>query len=198
MAELGEANPIGRVHQRRILPVKSNAIALSDALGFDTVLDARSPAEYAEDHVPGAESFPVLSNEERARVGTIYKQESPFAAKKLGAALVARNIAAHIEHSFADKPKTWRPLVYCWRGGKRSGAFAHILREIGWDAKTLEGGYKSYRRHVVDQLAERHEPPARRAAGRGRASARPRGSRGAPRLAARQPARASATFAENV
>ena len=133
--------------------MKSTAIDVSALTGFDTVLDARSPAEYAEDHVPGAVSFPVLSNEERVRVGTLYKQESPFAAKKLGAALVARNIASHIETSFVDKPKIWRPLVYCWRGGKRSGAFAHILREIGWDAKTLEGGYKAYRRHVVEQLA---------------------------------------------
>jgi len=126
---------------------------VSALAGFDAILDARSPAEYAEDHVPGAASYPVLSNEERARVGTIYKQESPFAAKKLGAALVSRNIAAHLESAFLDKPKTWRPLVYCWRGGKRSGAFAHVLREIGWDAKTLEGGYKAYRRHVVEQLA---------------------------------------------
>jgi tRNA 2-selenouridine synthase len=134
--------------------VKSTSVDISGLGGFDAVLDARSPAEFAEDHIPGAQSFPVLSNEERARVGTIYKQESPFAAKKLGAALVARNIARHVETAFIDKPRTWRPLVYCWRGGKRSGAFAHILREIGWDAKTLEGGYKAYRRHVVERLAE--------------------------------------------
>jgi len=134
--------------------VKSKSVDVSGLASCDAVLDARSPAEFAEDHIPGAQSFPVLSNEERARVGTIYKQESPFAAKKLGAALVARNIARHVETAFIDKPKAWRPLVYCWRGGKRSGAFAHILREIGWDAKTLEGGYKSYRRHVVEQLAE--------------------------------------------
>lgn len=134
--------------------MKSTSVDVSQLAGFDTVLDARSPAEYAEDHVPGAASHPVLSNEERARVGTIYKQESPFAAKKLGAALVARNIADHIEFSFKEKEKSWRPLVYCWRGGKRSGAFAHVLREIGWDAKTLEGGYKAYRRHVVERLAE--------------------------------------------
>ncbi|MGH8765306.1 MAG: tRNA 2-selenouridine(34) synthase MnmH, partial [Burkholderiales bacterium] len=134
--------------------MKSSSIDVSQLAGFDAVLDARSPAEYAEDHIPGALSFPVLSNEERARVGTIYKQESPFTAKKLGAALVARNIAAHIENCFVDKPKSWHPLVYCWRGGKRSGAFAHILREIGWDAKTLDGGYKSYRKHVVERLAE--------------------------------------------
>ncbi|MCC6210757.1 MAG: tRNA 2-selenouridine(34) synthase MnmH, partial [Burkholderiales bacterium] len=120
---------------------------------FDAILDARSPAEFAEDHIPGAASYPVLSNEERARVGAIHKQESPFAAKKLGASLVAKNIAFHIETALLDKPKAWRPLVYCWRGGKRSGAFAHVLREIGWDAKTLAGGYKAYRRHVVERLA---------------------------------------------
>ncbi len=120
---------------------------------FDTIIDTRSPAEFAEDHVPGAISCPVLDNEERAQVGTIYKQVSPFEAKKIGAALVARNISFHVENSFKEKPKNWKPLVYCWRGGKRSGAMAHILREIGWEAQTLEGGYKAYRRYVVASLA---------------------------------------------
>ena len=121
---------------------------------FDEIIDVRSPAEFAEDHMPGAVNCPVLSNEERARVGTIYKQESPFAAKKLGAALVARHIAEHIETRFLERPREWRPLVYCWRGGKRSGAMGHVLRQIGWPACTLEGGYKSWRRHVVAELAE--------------------------------------------
>ena len=120
---------------------------------FDTIIDTRSPAEFAEDHIPSAISCPVLDNEERARVGTIYKQVSPFDAKKLGAALVAKNIALHLENSFREKPKAWKPLIYCWRGGKRSGAMAHVLREIGWEARTLEGGYKAYRRHVVASLA---------------------------------------------
>lgn len=120
---------------------------------FDTVIDARSPAEYAEDHLPYAISLPVLSDEERIRVGTMYKQVSPFEAKKIGAALVAKNIARHIEECLLDKPKSWRPLVYCWRGGQRSGAFSLILREIGWDACRLQGGYKAWRRHVIDQLA---------------------------------------------
>jgi tRNA 2-selenouridine synthase len=119
---------------------------------FDAILDARSPAEYAEDRVPGALSCPVLSDEERARVGTLYKQVSPFEAKKIGAVLVARNIAAAVEANFLDKPKDWRPLVYCWRGGQRSGAFTHILREIGWNAHRLEGGYKAWRHHVVAEL----------------------------------------------
>ena len=120
---------------------------------FDEVIDARSPAEYAEDHLPHAISCPVLDDEQRARIGTLYKQESPFAAKKIGAVLVARNIAAHIERLFLDKPRDWRPLVYCWRGGQRSGAFSHILRQIGWDAQRLDGGYKAWRRHVIEQLA---------------------------------------------
>ncbi len=119
---------------------------------FDEVIDARSPAEFAEDHLPQAISCPVLDDAQRARVGTLYKQESPFAAKKIGAALVARNIARHIEERFLDRPREWRPLVYCWRGGQRSGAFTHILRQIGWDAQRLDGGYKSWRRHVLEQL----------------------------------------------
>ena len=118
---------------------------------FDAIIDVRSPAEHAEDHVPGAISAPVLDDAERAEVGTRYKRESPFEAKKVGAALIARNVARHIER-FNDKPKSWHPLVYCWRGGKRSGAMAHVMREIGWNAETLEGGYKAYRRFVVSQL----------------------------------------------
>ena len=119
---------------------------------FDAIIDARSPSEYAEDHLPRALGMPVLNDEERARVGTLYKQVSAFEAKKLGAALVSKNIARHIEEHLLDKPKHWRPLVYCWRGGQRSGAFSHILREIGWDAQRLQGGYKAWRRHVIEQL----------------------------------------------
>jgi len=120
---------------------------------YDAIIDARTPAEYALDHIPGAVSAPVLDDAERAEVGTLYKQVSPFEAKKLGAALIAKNVARHIEMTFGKNDKAWRPLIYCWRGGKRSGAMAHILREVGWDARTLEGGYRAYRRWVVDQLA---------------------------------------------
>lgn len=119
---------------------------------FDEVIDVRSPAEYAEDHVPGAISCPVLSDAERARVGTIYKQISAFEARKIGAALVARNIAAHLDVLFISKPKEWRPLLYCWRGGNRSGAMTHVLRQIGWPALQLDGGYKAYRRLVIAEL----------------------------------------------
>ncbi|MEL6953589.1 MAG: tRNA 2-selenouridine(34) synthase MnmH [Pseudomonadota bacterium] len=119
---------------------------------YDTVIDVRSPAEFAEDHLPGAISLPVLSNEERARVGTIYTRESPFLARKIGAALVSRNAADHIETSLMERDGAWRPLVYCWRGGQRSGSFASILAAIGWRVATLEGGYQSYRKLVSDAL----------------------------------------------
>jgi len=122
------------------------------AAEYDTVIDVRSPSEFSEDHVPGAINLPVLSDEERARVGTIYVQDSPFLARKIGAALVARNAAAHIEGPLSGHEGGWRPLVYCWRGGQRSGSFTSILTQIGWRAETLTGGYQSYRRLVVEKL----------------------------------------------
>ena len=127
-------------------------VTVAQLSGYDDIIDVRSPTEYAEDHIPGAISAPVLSNEERARVGTVYSQVSPFEAKKLGAALISRNIARHLETLFKDKPKGWKPLVYCWRGGQRSGAMAIILAQIGWNTSRLEGGYKAYRRHVLAEL----------------------------------------------
>ena len=121
---------------------------------FDAIIDVRSPAEFTLDHIPGAINLPVLSNEERIEIGTLYKQVSPFAAKKLGAAYVSRNIANHLENSLIDFPREWRPLIYCWRGGERSGAFTHILNRIGWKAMQLEGGYQGFRRIVIDDLEQ--------------------------------------------
>jgi tRNA 2-selenouridine synthase len=137
------------------LPDQPDTVAaVAQLADFDEVIDVRTPVEFAEDHVPGAVNRPVLSDEERARVGTLYRQVSSFAGRKAGAALVSRNIARHIEDSFMERPKTWRPLIYCWRGGKRSAAMAHILREIGWDAHRLDGGYKAYRRAVLAELPQ--------------------------------------------
>ena len=115
-------------------------------------VDVRSPSEFADDHIPGAESRPVLDDAERARIGTMYAKESRFAAKRAGAALVARNIAAMLEGPFASKPRTWAPVVYCWRGGQRSRSLTHLLNEIGWRAVQLEGGYRAWRRYVIAQL----------------------------------------------
>jgi tRNA 2-selenouridine synthase len=127
---------------------------LSELDRFDLVIDVRSPAEFALDHIPGAVNYPVLDNDERAKIGTLYKQVSPFAAKKLGAALVSKNIATHLENHLLELPREWRPLIYCWRGGERSGAFTHILNRIGWKALQLEGGYQGFRRTVIDGLEE--------------------------------------------
>lgn len=119
------------------------------ALDYDDLIDVRSPSEYAEDHLPGAINLPVLDDAQRAEVGTIYKQVSPFDARKLGAALVAQNAARHLQGPLADRPGGWRPLVYCWRGGQRSGSFATILGQIGWRVDLVKGGYKSWRGLVV-------------------------------------------------
>lgn len=133
--------------------------ALLRLADFSTIIDARSEGEYAEDHLPGAVNWPSLNDEERRIVGTRYKQINQFEAKKLGAALVAKNIAAHIQREVLDKPREWQPLVYCWRGGKRSGSLALILDQIGFKVTLVDGGYKAFRAALVadlPQLAARH------------------------------------------
>ena len=127
---------------------------LPDLGEFDAIIDVRSPAEFAEDHIPGAINCPVLDDEQRIVVGTLYKQVSPFEARKVGAALVSENIARHLRASFLDKPKDWKPLIYCWRGGNRSGSMTTVFRAIGWKAAQLDGGYKTWRSHVIGQLDE--------------------------------------------
>lgn len=126
--------------------------ALTRLASFDIVIDARTEDEHALDHVPGAVNWPTLDNAERITIGTMYKQVNAFEAKKRGAALSARNIAAHIEREVLDKPKGWKPLVYCWRGGNRSGALATILGAIGFNVTLIEGGYKAWRAALVDDI----------------------------------------------
>ncbi len=116
---------------------------------FDTLIDARSEDEYALDHLPGAINWPTLNNDERRSIGTLYTQVNPFEAKKRGAAIAARNIAEHIEREVIAKPRDWKPLAYCWRGGQRSGALSLILSQIGFRVTLLEGGYKAFRAAVV-------------------------------------------------
>ena len=123
------------------------------ALGsFDTIIDARSPAEFADDHLPGAVNWPVLDDDERRVVGTEYKQVSAFDARKHGAAIVARRVAEIVERHVTDKPREWQPLVYCWRGGQRSGTLAWFLGQIGFRVQVLQGGYKAFREQVREQL----------------------------------------------
>ena len=121
---------------------------------FDEIIDVRTPAEFLEDHIPGAINCPVLDDAERVVVGTLHTQASPFEARRLGAMLISRNIAHHLEQHFADRPKPWKPLIYCWRGGQRSGAMNVIFSQIGWASHQLTGGYKSYRRDVLEKLAK--------------------------------------------
>ena len=119
---------------------------------FDTVIDARSEGEFDEDHLPGAINWPTLNNAQRRDIGTLYKQVNAFEAKKRGAAIAARNIAAHIERDVIDKPKGWKPLTYCWRGGQRSGALSLILSQIGFRVTLIEGGYKAFRAAIVHDI----------------------------------------------
>jgi tRNA 2-selenouridine synthase len=129
--------------------------AMAGLSGFGAVIDARSEAEFAEDHLPGAVNWPSLNDAERQTIGTEYKQVSPFEARKRGAVLVARNIANHIEREVVGLGREWRPLVYCWRGGQRSGALATVLDQIGFSVSVLEGGYRSFRRAVIDEIETR-------------------------------------------
>ncbi|MGY8642253.1 MAG: tRNA 2-selenouridine(34) synthase MnmH [Verrucomicrobiales bacterium] len=128
---------------------------LPDDCTFDEIIDVRTPDEFEEDHVSGAINLPVLSNEERVIVGTQYKNESRFNASKSGAALIYKNLADHLSTHFANKPKNYRPLVYCWRGGQRSESLATVLRAISWNVSMLDRGYKSYRTHVIEFTEQR-------------------------------------------
>jgi len=127
-------------------------VRAGDLAGFDAVVDARSPAEFALDHIPGAVNCPVLDDEERRIVGTLYKQTGAFEARRVGGGMVAANLARHLDGYFGDKPASWKPLIYCWRGGLRSGSMVTWMRLVGWKAEQLTGGYKSFRRHVIDQI----------------------------------------------
>lgn len=132
-------------------------ISAADALAcldsFDAIVDARSEDEYALDRVPGAVNWPTLRNAERHEVGTLYKQVNPFEARKRGAAIAARNISEHITREVLDKPRVWRPLAYCWRGGQRSGSLSLVLGQIGFRVTLLEGGYKAFRTAVIADTA---------------------------------------------
>ena len=126
--------------------------ALANPELFHTIIDVRSPAEFADDHLPGAINLPVLNDQERASIGSLYKKVDPFTAKRNGAALVAQNIAMHLQTVLHRKDRNWQSLVYCWRGGQRSNAMAQIFSNIGWHCSVIDGGYKAYRRHVLNCL----------------------------------------------
>jgi tRNA 2-selenouridine synthase len=134
------------------------AIPLGTLGGFSTIIDARSEDEHALDHLPGAVNWPSLTNEERIFVGTMYKQLGAFDAQKHGAAMVAANIARHIQREVLTLPKSWQPLIYCWRGGKRSGSLSLVLGQIGFKVNLIEGGYKAFRAALVEDIPKRVAP----------------------------------------
>jgi len=134
------------------MAIKRISFSDIDLKKLDDVIDVRSPSEYEVDHIPGAINLPVLSDKEREMIGTIYKQNSKFEAKKLGAALISKNISNHLKQNIREKNRDWLPLIYCWRGGQRSYAFATILDQIGWNVGVVDGGYKSFRKHVSEFL----------------------------------------------
>jgi tRNA 2-selenouridine synthase len=134
------------------------AIPLGSPGGFSAIIDARSEDEYTLDHLPNAVNWPSLNNEERIFVGTMYKQVNAFEAQKHGAALVAANIARHIQREVLALPKNWQPLIYCWRGGKRSGSLSLVLGQIGFKVNLIEGGYKAFRAAMVEDIPKRVAP----------------------------------------
>lgn len=137
------STPIHRIHP---------TLKLIKCTSFDSIIDVRSPSEFSEDHMPNAINLPVLDDIQRESIGTIYNQSNPFEAKRAGAAFVAYNISVHLQKELAEKNRNWRPLIYCWRGGHRSGAMAKIFSDIGWHTHVIEGGYKAYRKTVLGGL----------------------------------------------
>jgi tRNA 2-selenouridine synthase len=126
--------------------------AIARLADFHNIIDARSESEFAEDCLPGAVNWPTLTDEQRHLIGTEYKQVSPFDARKRGAIWAARNIAQNVEAFAIDKARDWQPLVYCWRGGQRSGSLSLVLDQIGFTVHVLEGGYREFRRAVIAEL----------------------------------------------
>ena len=118
---------------------------------YALVIDARSPREYAEDHVPGAVNLPVVGNDEYAEVGTLHKAD-PHAAYLIGVEYSLQNIAAQLKPLISRYGPKDRFLVYCFRGGKRSQLWANNLRTIGFEVDVVQGGWKRYRAWVREQL----------------------------------------------
>ncbi len=132
-----------------------NTISINDFFSrakSTPVIDVRSPAEYTHAHFPGAFSIPLFNDEERAKVGTAYKQVSREEAIKIGLEFFGpkmRGIVEEVEKIDQGNGNSKTLLVYCWRGGMRSGAISWLLGLYGFDVYRLEGGYKTYRNYVL-------------------------------------------------
>ncbi|MCB0661391.1 MAG: tRNA 2-selenouridine(34) synthase MnmH [Saprospiraceae bacterium] len=118
---------------------------------FRVLLDVRTPAEFEKGHIPGAINFPIFSNEERAEIGTLYKQVSPEVAFTRGLELVGGRLIDYIKKAHALAPRR-KIAIHCWRGGKRSQSMAEFLQTAGFEVVSLIGGYKAYRNFVLEKL----------------------------------------------
>lgn len=112
-----------------------------------TVVDVRAPREYGEGHIPGAINIPLFDDDERAQVGTLYKQEGREPAFLRGLELVGPKLADFVRKAHQVSP-AGKLLVHCWRGGMRSGSLATLWSQAGMEVITLEGGYKAYRQYI--------------------------------------------------
>jgi tRNA 2-selenouridine synthase len=119
-----------------------------------TILDVRSPSEYIYGHIPGAISFPLFDDAERAEVGTLYKQHSPEAALLRGLELAGAKMRGYVEDALRLAPQK-KVGIYCWRGGQRSGSMCWLLSQAGFDVVRLSGGYKEYRHWILDQFEKK-------------------------------------------
>ncbi len=130
---------------------------IEEVYGSYAFVDVRSPKEFDEDHVPGAVNVPIFSNEERAIVGTIYKQESKEKAIDKGLEIFSKKMPGMVKRFESLRGK--KVCVYCWRGGMRSGSVVGLLKGLGFDVVQLDGGYKSYRKFAREQLESVKIPP---------------------------------------
>jgi tRNA 2-selenouridine synthase len=139
------------------MPVKQVEIeSLFHSDSDRVIIDVRSPGEYSKAHIPSAYNLPLFSDEERAIVGTAYKQESPERAMLLGLEFAGKNMRYFIEQALLIAPDK-KVFVHCWRGGKRSESMAWLLSMAGFDVEVIIGGYKSYRKYALNYFYT-HEP----------------------------------------
>ena len=133
------------------MPEKLDVISFLAAAKQYPLIDVRSPAEFERAHIPGAISFPIFTNEERAQVGTTYKQQGKDQAVELGLEIVGPQLAQWVKKA-KKIAKEGVVLVHCWRGGMRSGSMAWLFETAGLEVKVLVGGYKAYRKFILSEL----------------------------------------------
>ncbi|HMQ64252.1 MAG TPA: tRNA 2-selenouridine(34) synthase MnmH [Flavilitoribacter sp.] len=139
------------------MAVKTDPEKLPELLADRVLFDVRTPAEFDAGHIPGAVNLPLFTNEERAEIGTIYKQVDPRLAFLRGLELVGPKMRQYVEQASASAPDL-SAVVHCWRGGQRSESMGWLLEKSGFDITVLNGGYKAFRRHALEYLCALPHP----------------------------------------